>query len=298
MDVKLKTLLAIEKEGNFTKAAEKLSLTQPAVSQHIKALEEEFNIIIFDRRNRKLSLTKEGELLVRYAKRINALTTNLIKQLELSKLNLKYKKVLVVGITHTLESNIISKAIAIYSSSENAFQIRIVSDTIKNLHRKMKNYEIDLCIINGDIFDKDFEYVTLDDDELLIAVSNSNPLSKLNAITLKQLKKERLILRSKSSDTRILFESHLATKQENIDNFKLILELDNVEVIKELVKDNFGVSVLSKNSCLSEIKKDKFKMLHLKDINMTRQINLYYHKDFPYTTDLKQIISIYHELAK
>lgn len=295
MNLKLKTLIAVNELGSFTKAAEYLSLTQPAVSQQIKALEMDFNITIFDKRKKKLELTEEGTLLLRYAKRIELLTENLTNNFTLMKKNLQIKNSLVIGITHTLESNIIARAIAAYSAENDAFHIRIVSDSIKNIYQKMKTYEIDVCIIPGKINDKNFSFISLDEDALEVAVSNENLLSNKTSLSLDDLKDQPLILRSKTSDTRLLFESHLATHNDDISNYNVILELDNVEVIKDLVKENFGLSILPRKSCLRELKKNKFKLLKIEDLIMTRQISMYFHKDFSYTKELKRIINLYNE---
>ncbi|VEU83265.1 LysR family transcriptional regulator [Acholeplasma hippikon] len=296
MNFKLKTLIAVVDYGSFTKAAEQLALTQPAVSQQIKSLEEEFNITIFDKRKKKLELTPEGVLLVRYAKRIELLTDNMINSFKLMKKNIQIKNSLVIGITHTLESNIIAKAIAEYTAENDAFHIRIISDSIKSIYQKMKTYEVDVCIIPGKINDPNYSFIPLDQDSLAIAVSYDNPLSNKEVLSLEELKTERLILRSKTSDTRLLFESHLNTQNDDITNYNVILELDNVEVIKDLVKDNYGLSVLSRKSCISEVKKNKFKLLDVENMVMNRQINLYFHKDFTYVKELKRIINIYNEL--
>ena len=73
VDVKLLTLLCVLKEGSYTAAAEALALSQPAVSYHIHQLEQEFHIKIFYRNPKKLTLTPEGKVLVKYAKRLNEL---------------------------------------------------------------------------------------------------------------------------------------------------------------------------------------------------------------------------------
>ena len=73
LDPKLYSLLAVEATGNFTRAAEQLSLTQPAVSQHVRALEQELGVRIFERVNNAVKLTHEGEIVVKYAKRMMAL---------------------------------------------------------------------------------------------------------------------------------------------------------------------------------------------------------------------------------
>src|SRR5690606_17121250 len=296
MDVKLKTLITVCEEGSFTKAADILALKQPAVSQQIKSLEQDFRVTIFDKRKKKLDLTPEGERILRYARRIEQLTINLENALDQLRKNQNPLQTLTVGVTHTLESNIIAKAIAQYTAENNAFHVRLISDSVKNLYQKMKTYEVDLIIITGNINDKDYSFITLDNDSLAVAVSNDNPNANNESISLSKLTKEKLILRSKTSDTRLLFESHLNTKFMSISDFNVILELDNVEVIKDLVRDNFGTSILARKSCIREIKKNRFKLLNIEGIDMTRQINIYFHKDFEYVTELKRIITIYNKL--
>ena len=107
IDVKLLTLLKVYETGNYTRAAEQLSLTQPAVSQHIRSLEGEFKIKIFERVSNKLHITHEGETVLKYAKRILALVSNLRRELNNEKLQLCS---LTIGITHTAESNAIAEA--------------------------------------------------------------------------------------------------------------------------------------------------------------------------------------------
>src|SRR5690606_30093452 len=109
MDVKLKTLITVCEEGSFTKAADILALKQPAVSQQIKSLEQDFRVTIFDKRKKKLDLTPEGERILRYARRIEQLTINLENALDQLRKNQNPLQTLTVGVTHTLESNIIAK---------------------------------------------------------------------------------------------------------------------------------------------------------------------------------------------
>ena len=103
MDAKLLTLIKLIEVNSFTEAAKELNLTQPAVSQHVKQLEEEFDAKLFIRSNNNLFLTKEGEIVLKYALRIQSLYNDMNRKLK------DYKKCannLTVGITHTSESNI------------------------------------------------------------------------------------------------------------------------------------------------------------------------------------------------
>ena len=109
VDVKLFTLLKVYETGNYTRAAEKLSLTQPAVSQHIKQIERELGTVVFDRSGGKIRPTPEGKLVIQYAERVVSLYENLQRALEDKRKSIDR---LCVGITHTSESNIVTEVLA------------------------------------------------------------------------------------------------------------------------------------------------------------------------------------------
>ena len=199
LSVKLNTLLTVAEQQNFTKAAEQLSLTQPAVSHHISQLEEEFGVSLFIRGKSGLKLTQEGETVVRCARRMSALYEKLLT--DLANIDKQITK-LRVGITHTAESNLTAEVLAKCSGAENGISITIVTDVINNLYDMLENYEIDLAIAEGNYFEPAFNSVVLDTDFLVCIVSTENPLAENTIITLEQLKKEQLILRLPASATR------------------------------------------------------------------------------------------------
>lgn len=295
MDSKLETLLKVNETQSFTKAAEQLSLTQPAVSQHIRGLEHELGATLFIRGDGPLKLTLEGEIAVKYAKRIRTLYQNLEQSLSDQKRHITR---LSVGITHTAESNFMVEVLARYSNQNSDCRITIASDTINNLYNKLKTYDLDLAIVEGKIVDNNFNSIMLDTDSLILAVSNHNPLSKQSIVTLDELKKQRLILRLPDSATRNLFISHLESNNVSLDEFNVTLEVDNVATIKDLVRRNFGVSILAKSAFATELRKGKLTGLPIENLSMTREINMIYHKDFEHTDILQELTKIYYEYSR
>ena len=294
IDPKLVTLLTVNELNSFTKAAQKLSLTQPAASQHVRQLEKELGVTIFVRGEGNLKLTSEGEIVIKYAKRIVSLYQNLQQSLKDER---RHARKITVGITHTSESNIMVEVLAKYSSFSEGTRITIISDAINNLYMKLKTYEIDLAIVEGRITDPNFNSVMLDTDSLILSVSNKNPLSKKSMVTMNELKKENLILRLPDSGTRNLFISHLESNNVSLDEFNVILEVDNVATIKDLVRRDFGVSILARSACANELKKGKMAGLPIENLSMTREINMVYHKDFEHTDLLQNIMRIYNEYS-
>lgn len=295
IDVKLETLLRVSETKNFTRAAEQLSLTQPAVSQHIRQLERDLGAALFVRGDGTLKLTEEGELAVKYARRIQTLYQNMQQSIRDVKHSITR---LSVGITHTSESNLMVEVLAKYSSEQPGCRITIISDSINNLYYKLKTYELDLAIVEGKITDSNFNTVMLDTDSLILAVSKDNPLAKKTIVTLEELKRQKLILRLPNSATRNLFISHLESNNENLDEFNVTLEVDNVATIKDLVRRNFGVSILPRSTFASELRKGKLAGLPVENLSMTREINMVYHKDFKHTELLQEITRIYYDYSR
>ena len=295
LSVKLNTLLTVAEQQNFTKAAEQLSLTQPAVSHHISQLEEEFGVSLFIRGKSCLKLTQEGETVVRCARRMSALYEKLLT--DLANIDKQITK-LRVGITHTAESNLTAEVLAKCSGAENGISITIVTDVINNLYDMLENYEIDLAIAEGNYFEPAFNSVVLDTDFLVCIVSTENPLAENTIITLEQLKKEQLILRLPASATRILFDSTLRSINDSPENYNIAIEVDNIATIKDLVRKDLGVSVLPKSSCIKELRSGKLAALPIENLSMVRETRIVYGKDFLNKDILQKITKVYQETMK
>ncbi len=287
IDSKLYTLLAVVEFNSYTHAAEHLSLTQPAVTQHIKQLEKELNIKIFNRVGNEIKPTNEGNIAIRYARRIIALYQNMEQSILDEQRNITR---LTVGITHTAESNAVAEVLGKYSAKNPGTSITIITDSISNLYDMLKNYEVDLAVVEGKMQDDSINSLLLDTDSLVLVVSNNHPLAKKSMVTINELKKQPLILRRPSSGTRNLFTAHLESNNMSLDEFNVILEVDNIATIKDLIRRDIGVSILPRSVCLNELKKGKITVLPIENLSMIREINILYHSDFKHVDILQNIM--------
>ncbi|MEA4920097.1 MAG: LysR family transcriptional regulator [Clostridiaceae bacterium] len=295
IDPKLYTLLAVVELNSYTRAAEHLSLTQPAVTQHIKQLEKELNIKIFNRVGNEIKPTNEGHIAIRYARRSIALYKSMQQDVMDEK---RHKRRLTVGITHTAESNAVAEVLGKYSAENPGTSITIITDTISNLYDMLKNYEVDLAVVEGKIQDDSINSLLLDTDSLVLVVSNNHPLAKKSMVTISELKKEPLILRRPSSGTRNLFAAHLESNNISLDDFNVILEVDNIATIKDLIRRDIGASILSRSVCLDELKKGKITVLPIENLGMIREINILYHTDFKHMDILQNIMKEYNRVIR
>ena len=290
LDPKLETFITVAELKNFTKAAQALNLTQPAVSNHINQLEKEYNAKLFMRKKKDFTLTNEGKIALTYARRLKALHDKMIQKIADEQTSSSHIK---IGITHTSENNNITEVLAQYANQMHNITITIITDSINNLYDMLENYQLDIAIVDGKKQSGKLNYLMLDTDYLVCVLSSQHPLAKNSSISLNQLKKENMILRLPSSSTRSLFEATLISINESIDNFNVLLEVDNVSTIKQLVMNNFGVSILPQSVCTKDVKKGKIKTLPIENLSMTRQMNIAYNKDFANIDVLNDIVTLY-----
>ena len=174
-DAKIETLLEVISAGSYTRAAQRLSLTQPAVSHHMRQLEQEFGIHIFYKDKKELRLTPEGAILVKYARRALAVYRNARQAIEDSRICMSH---IGVGITHTVGESCVPQVLAEYCNQTPGVHINIVTDTIKNLYDMMRSYELDVAIVDGQFPASGYTEVLLDTDYLCLVVSPIHPLAR------------------------------------------------------------------------------------------------------------------------
>lgn len=292
IDDKLETFVAVCDTKSFTKAAEILSLTQPAVSQHIKRLEEELNTTLFLRKKGELLLSDEGEIVLTYAKRMIALCDKMRDKVKNAKSRVNRIR---IGITHTQESGLLMDVLSKIALGDDSLQITFITDNIKNLYDMLENFEIDMAVIEGKPTNPSFNFVVINTDSLMCIVSSQNALAKKSTVTLAELKKEHLILRLPTSSTRERFASALDGIGESIDNFDVTIEVDSIATIRNLVKKDFGVSVLARSSCAHELSKGTLVALPIENLSMIRETTIVYHKTFTHTEIVDRIARNYNE---
>lgn len=290
IDAKIKTLLTLESLGSYTKAAEALSLTQPAVSHHIKLLEEEYGIHIFVKGKHKLKPTPAGDVLLKYAHRAMALSMKVAQAIEDCQ---KEINSLTVGITPTASDILVPQVLAAYCNKHPQVHIQIVRGTIKSMDSMLKFFEIDFAIVDGVIRSANTSSILLGTDYLGLVVSAQHPFARRASVRLEEIQQEKLVLRPKKTETRRLFDSYLISHGYDLKDFNVIMEIDSVSNIKEIVMANLGITVISHNVCLDEERDGKLVIVPIENCQMIRQINLIFPKDFSYPEILQDIRSEY-----
>lgn len=268
-------------------------MTQPAVSHHIRQLEEEFCVQLFYKDKRELKLTPEGAILVKYARRAMAIYNTAKQAIEDSRTQIRH---FVVAITPTAGENLIPQVIAMYCNENTDIHINIVTDTVKNIYGRLKAYEVDIAIVEGRIMEPSFTSVLLDTDYLCLAVSPSHRFAQRSNVSLTELKGEKFILRSRNANTRTMFEDYLTNKSESIRSFNVMIEIDNVATIKELVAQDLGITVIAHSACREDERSGRLAVVPIDNSGLIREVNMVTNRDFTHTEVLEDFRRIYNSL--
>ena len=292
-DAKVTTLLSVLETGSYTKAAKKLNLTQPAVSHQIRMLEQEFHITIFYRAKNKLKLTPQGKILVQYARRAAAVYANACQAIEDSKTETRH---LNVGITPTAGETIIPQVLATFCNENPGIHMNISVHTIQKIYTRLKAYELDFAVVEGALPDETLATTVLDTDYLCLAVSPSHRLARAESVSVGEICHEKLILRSQSAGTRQLFEKHLRARNMSLSDFNIMMKLDNVSMIKELVRMDLGITIIAKSACREELADGRLAIIPIENSTMVRQIDMVCQKDFSHPELIEDVGRIYERL--
>lgn len=276
LDIRLITFITVARIKSFTKAAEILNLTQPAVSQHIKYLENYYGVNLIKKQGKEIDLTEEGIILYNYSKELELLYRNLETDL---KNKSSIRKVYNVGASMTIGGYVLPYILAEHKKSYPNVDILLQVGNTEEIIDKLLNRRLDLSMIEGNFDRNKFSFKKFKDDELVLAVSSKHPFSKRDKIAVKEVLEGKLILREKGSGTREIFENKLKDHGYDISNFKPYMELGSISAIKSLVEENLGYTIISKETIKRELKLGLIKSIPMEGLKIYREFNFIYLKE-------------------
>jgi len=259
---------------SMTEAAEKLYMSQPAISQTIKELESKFAVKLFDRIANKLYLTHQGEIFFSYSRRILNLYDECLNIITNTK-NLKAGQ-LKVGASTTIGIYILADIIGKFKKLNKDIDISIVIENTRTLANFILENKIDFAFVEGPVYSEEIVIKEFCDDELVIIIPPEHPWVDLEHINIEEIIGQTIIMRERLSGARESFENLL--NSHNID-LNVSIELGNTEAIKKAVEAGLGISCISKRTVEREVKDNRLAIVRLKDIKISRKFNLIYHKD-------------------
>jgi LysR family transcriptional regulator, transcriptional activator of the cysJI operon len=269
MDQQLLVFVTVVEKQNFSRAAEALHMTQPAVSQYIQMLERTIGTKLLNRSNKYVRLNKAGEIVYHHAKEILGLYTKM--QNLVDDLTNTATGGLSIGASYTFGEYVLPHIIARLREQFPLIKPTITIGNTHEIEELVNSNQIDLGIVEGEIKSKQLYIETIAEDFMYIIVSAKHPFIKQKDLTLKALQEETWIVREQGSGTREATEGMFEKFQFSP---KDMMEFGSTQIIKESVEAGLGVSLLSHWVIHKELKLQKLHILKIKGFPIIRKFLL------------------------
>lgn len=254
----LKTFLTVCELKNFTHTAEKLSMSQPTVSLHIKNLEHEFQTTLFQRSSKKLSITPTGEILYERAKQMMQIFENAKQQIAAHHHTIQGE--LKIGASYTIGEYVLPIILASLKERHPHLSLQILIGNTKEIVEHVKLLQVDVGLIEGTTSEKDLHVTPFMEDELVVVCSKKHPLAQHKRVAMSKLQNEDWIIREVGSGTGEYLQH--VFNQHGL-KVRSLTTISSTQGIKESVVHNLGIALLSKNTIQRELQLGVLHVLQL-----------------------------------
>lgn len=289
LDYRYETFLVLCVERNYTKTAEKLFITQPAVTQHIQWLEQKYQTKLVTYQNREIRLTAKGQLLNNYLQNLQAQ----IKKIEG---NLAHKettnKDLNFATTLSIGDDLLPRIIQAFAESDPKLNISCLVENTQQILQQLRVGEIDFALVEGNFPKQEFGYYELSSQPFIAIAASHSQFQKELTYPLSALLSATLITREKGSGSRKILDNLLAEQNYAVEDFSRLLELGSLNSIKELVKNDLGVAFLYEEVVKKELAANTYQKIKIERLETSHSFYFIYLKDSLFEAEFTQIFEL------
>jgi DNA-binding transcriptional LysR family regulator len=266
----------VAKQLSFTKAAEVLFMTQPAVTFQIKQLEEHFNTRLFDRGHGRITLTPAGEVVLGYAERILGLASEM--DVRLSELTGEIGGSLMVGASTTIAEFMLPGILGEFKSTFPNVRSRLIVGNSESIENRVLEHTIDIGFIESLSHEPNLECEVCCDDELVVICHPRFPLARHKELTPQKLLEHPFISREPGSGTREFTENYLRSAGVALDQMNVVMELGSPIALNGVVQTGLGFAIASRVSVSKEQRLGDIVAIPLKP-RLMRTLSMVYPKE-------------------
>ena len=275
-DRRLQVFHAVAKHLSFTKAAEALFMTQPAVTFQIRQLEEHFNTRLFDRAHGRISLTPAGQVALDYAERILGLSSELDTRLK--EMSGQVAGPLLIGASTTIAEFLLPQVLGEFKARYPAVVPRLFVANSEAVQGRIAERSLDLGFIEGDSHLPSLVTDVCCDDELQVVCAPAHPLAKLKSVVPRALMEHAYVSREPGSGTREVIDNYLQKAGVQPDSLQVVMELGSPEALKGLVATGLGFTIMSRAIAALEVKLGRLVQIPLSP-PLIRHLSVVYPKE-------------------
>ena len=243
-DRRLQVFHAVAKHLSFTRAADALFMTQPAVTFQIKQLEEQYSTRLFERRHGSISLTPAGELVLSYAERILALSDEM--ETRLSEMTGEMRGPLLVGASTTIAEFMLPRVLGEFNALYPQVRARLIVANSESIESRVAEHTLDVGLIEMPAKLGGLTSQVCCEDELRVICAPDYPLAGLKSVTPKALVDYEFISREPGSGTREITDAYFLGHKIAPDRLKMQMELGSPEALKGVVSTGLGFAIVSR----------------------------------------------------
>ncbi len=288
----LASFLEVAKLQSFSRAAEKIYRTQPAISAQVRLLEQECGEKLFDRSGKRVLLTPAGEILRGYAQKMLDLHKEALQAI--AELNQTARGKLHIGANEATCLYVLPKTFARFKQLYPLVQISIYRNFSHKIVQKVQEGAVELGIVTLPQTANNMEVIPVFRDEVQVVVPASHPLAKNRSVTVEEVANFPLIL-PKTGHTRVLLDRILRDYREHV---QISMELASVETIKKFVGAGLGISLISRTYAQAEVAAGLLKLIPLEGLKLYRELGLIYRRDRYLSLPAKVFIEAVRESTK
>lgn len=251
-DRRLQVFHAVAKHGSFTRAAETLFMTQPAVTFQVKQLEEQFNTRLLDRGHGKVTLTPAGEIVFAYAERILGLSDEM--ETRINELTDELTGVLTIGASPTIAAYWLPQLLSRFKHKYPRVVPRLFVGNSESTENRVVAHDIDVGLVERDSANPDLECTLAYRDELMVIVPPGHALSRSKSLCAEDLQPFAFVDRDPGAAIRALAESFFRDGGVPPESLTRTAELGSLAAIKQLVREGMGFAIVSRASLSRELR--------------------------------------------
>lgn len=274
LDNQLYIFMTVADKKNFSRAGEFLNMTQPAISQHIHALEEYYGVKLFERSSKKVELTQAGTILYNYAR--NILNLHQVAKRAVADLVDTVTGKLNIGASLTIGEYVLPRLLANFAAKYPDVEYSVWIGNTELIHERTREGTIDIGLVEGVIEDGQLLIKPFLQDELVLVAPMSHPLAAKSSISREDLRECVFVIREEGSGTRLAVEEFFLKAGFRPER---IITLGSTQAIKEAVEAGLGITILSKWCLRKELLLGSLKLLRIKGLEIPRWFFLVQLKD-------------------
>lgn len=273
----LESFISIAKNKSFSKAARELYLTQPTISNHIQNLEKEIGTTLLNRDNRKITLTKAGEIFYDYANKILDLKKS--ANYSMGEFIGKIEGTIEINASTIPEQYIVPGIVKSFNEVYPGVNYKINHGDSQQIIENIQNNKYDYGFTGAYLKDSSLHYIPIMEDSLVLISPKGFLSPKTDVLSINEILSLPLILREEGSGTLNLFSKELKKNKIKIDSLNIIAFAENTQTIKTLVEEGIGCSIISSKAIEKELSLDVFDVYKIKDLDLNRNFYFVYSKD-------------------